>query len=95
MRVDDADVINGAFFIKLTVLLLIIVIGVFFVGKKTENNPFLSPTEICQKHFGRDYVYQDGYYGASFCVDSSGVPKYPKTWEERRSNARTRIQSLG
>lgn len=85
MRVDDS--IDGVVFVKLIILLLIMIASVFLIGKTTENDPFLSPTEICQKHFGRDYVYQNGHRGANFCVGDSGIPKYPKTWEERKSNA--------
>jgi hypothetical protein len=51
-----------------------------------ENNPSLSRDEICQKHFGKDYVYQNGGRSADFCVGDSGIPKYPKTWSERRGD---------
>lgn len=39
-----------------------------------------SRDEICQKYFGKDYVWKNGYRSADFCVDSSGIPKYPKSW---------------
>lgn len=35
---------------------------------------------------GKDYVWRSGYRSADFCVDSSGIPKYPKTWNERKPN---------
>lgn len=41
-----------------------------------------SRDEICQKHFGKDYVWKNGYRSADFCVGDSGIPKYPKSWEE-------------
>lgn len=41
-----------------------------------------SNDEICQKYFGKDYVWKNGYRGADFCVGDSGIPKYPKTWKE-------------
>lgn len=39
-----------------------------------------SRDEICQKHFGKDYVWKNGYRSADFCVGDSGIPKYPKSW---------------
>ncbi len=64
--------------------LIILVCIIFFAVKMGENNPSLSRDEICQKHFGKDYVYQNGGRSADFCVGDSGIPKYPKTWRERR-----------
>lgn len=46
----------------------------------TEKVP--SRDEICQKHFGKDYVWKNGYRSADFCVGDSGIPKYPKSWRE-------------
>ena len=31
---------------------------------------------------GKDYVWQNGYRSADFCVGDSGIPKYPKSWKE-------------
>nr|DAV34979.1 MAG TPA: hypothetical protein [Caudoviricetes sp.] len=64
--------------------LIILAYFIFFIGKMEENNPTLSGDEICQKHFGKDYVWQNGGRSADFCVGDSGIPKYPKTWSERR-----------
>ena len=57
-----------------------ILIFLIFSAMGAEKVP--SRDEICQKHFGKDYVWQNGYRSADFCVDSSGIPKYPKTWKE-------------
>jgi len=64
--------------------IIILVCFILFIGKMEENNPTLSRDEICQKYFGKDYVWSSGHKSADFCVDSSGIPKYPKTWRERR-----------
>ena len=64
--------------------LIILVCFILFIGKMEENKPTLSRDEICQKHFGKDYVYQNGGRSADFCVGDSGIPKYPKSWSERR-----------
>ena len=87
MRIDDTDVIDRILPIQVIIYMLIMVAAMFLTSKIIRDDPFLSPTEICQKHFGKDYAYQKGYHGPSFCVDSSGIPKYPKTWYERKSNA--------
>jgi len=55
-----------------------ILIFLIFSAMAAEKVP--SRDEICQKHFGKDYVWQNGYRSADFCVDSSGIPKYPKSW---------------
>ncbi len=64
--------------------LIILAWFIFSIGKMEENNPTLSRDEICQKHFGNDYVWQNGGRSADFCVGDSGMPKYPKTWSEKR-----------
>lgn len=64
--------------------IIILACFIFFINKMGENNPILSRDEICQKYFGKDYVWSSGYKSTDFCVDSSGIPKYPKTWRERR-----------
>jgi hypothetical protein len=71
-------------FVGLIILLLFVICIVFLIVKGMESIPLLSNDEICQKHFGKDYVWQRGYRSADFCVDSSGIPKYPKTWIERK-----------
>lgn len=55
-----------------------ILIFLIFSAMGAEKVP--SRDEICQKHFGKDYVWGNGYRSADFCVDSSGIPKYPKSW---------------
>lgn len=55
-----------------------ILIFLIFSAMGAEKVP--SRDEICQKHFGKDYVWKNGYRSADFCVDSSGIPKYPKSW---------------
>lgn len=86
MKIDDTDLIDRVTPIQVIIPLLVMTALIFLIGKAIKDDPFLSPTEICQKHFGKDYVYQSGYHGPNFCVDSSGIPKYPKTWNERKSN---------
>lgn len=68
-------------------LLLVIVIGLLIIICAMNVSSLLSRDEICQKNFGKDYVWQSGYRSADFCVDNSGIPKYPKTWNERKPNA--------
>ena len=80
MEADKAD-LGG-----LIILLLFLACLVALVVKVAESNPLLSRDEICQKHFGKDYVWQSGYKSADFCVDNSGIPKYPKTWNGRKPN---------
>lgn len=60
-----------ALFIGTLIFLIFSTIG-------TEKVP--SRDEICQKHFGKDYVWKNGYRSADFCVGDSGIPKYPKSW---------------
>lgn len=66
-------------------LLFVICSIVFFIVKAMEPSHLLSRDEICQKYFGKEYVYVNNGRSADFCVDSSGVPKYPKTWNERKN----------
>jgi len=68
----------------MTIGIIILACFIFFFGKMEENNPTLSRDEVCQKHFGKDYVYRNGGHSADFCVGDSGIPKYPKTWIEKR-----------
>lgn len=82
MRVDEINV-NGV----IISLLLIIVIVFLIVICAMDASSLLSRDEVCQKHFGKDYVWQSGYKSADFCVGNSGIPKYPKTWNERKPNA--------
>lgn len=82
MRIDEASVDGTTVFLSIiVVIVLLIVICVMNVSSS------LSRDEICQKNFGKDYVWQSGYRGADFCIDNSGIPKYPKTWYERKPNA--------
>lgn len=59
---------------------LFIGILIFLIFSSIGAEKGLSRDEICQKHFGKDYVWKNGYRSADFCVDSSGIPKYPKSW---------------
>lgn len=81
MRVDEINVKEAIIF-----LLLVIVIGLLIVICAMDASSLLSRDEVCQKHFGKDYVWQSGYKSADFCVGDSGIPKYPKTWNERKPN---------
>lgn len=81
MEADKTD------FCELIISLLLVACVVLLIIKVMDSNPLLSRDEICQKHFGKDYVWQSGHKSADFCIDSSGIPKYPKTWNERKSNA--------
>jgi len=78
MKADKTDFI-------ISIMLLLLMVGfVFLVIRVTDTSRSLSRNEICQKYFGKDYVYVDNGRSADFCVDNSGIPKYPKSWSERR-----------
>jgi hypothetical protein len=78
MKADKTDFI-------ISIMLLLFMVGfVFLVIRVTDTSRSLSRNEICQKHFGKDYVYVNNGRSADFCVDNSGIPKYPKSWSERR-----------
>lgn len=55
---------------------------IFLIFSSCCTEKVLSRDEVCQKHFGKDYVWKNGYRSADFCVDNSGIPKYPKSWRE-------------
>lgn len=59
---------------------LAIGILIFLIFSAMGAEKALSRDEICQKHFGKDYVWKNGYRSADFCVGDSGIPKYPKSW---------------
>lgn len=61
---------------------LFIVILIFLIFSSCCTEKVSSRDEICQKHFGKDYVWKNGYRSADFCVGDSGIPKYPKSWRE-------------
>lgn len=65
-----------------SVVTVIVFIGVIilFALNITEAEKLPSKDEICQKHFGKDYVWHEGYRSVDFCVGDSGIPKYPKSW---------------
>lgn len=65
-----------------SVVTVIVFIGVIilFALNITEAKKLPSKDEICQKHFGKDYVWHEGYKSPDFCVGDSGIPKYPKSW---------------
>lgn len=78
----EADKIDS---VGLIILLLFVICSiVLFIVKAMEPSPLLSRDEICQKYFGKDYVHVNNGRSADFCVDNSGIPKYPKSWSERR-----------
>ena len=77
-KISVADVI------VMIIMLSVLIFTIFIAVNAEKNNPRLSRDEICQKHFGKDYVYQNGGRSADFCVGDSGIPKYPKTWIEKR-----------
>lgn len=78
MKADKTDFI-------ISIMLLLLMAGfVFLVIRVTDTRRSLSRNEICQKYFGKDYVYVNNGRSADFCVDNSGIPKYPKSWSERR-----------
>lgn len=70
--------------VGIIIMLSVLIFTIFIAVNAEKNNPTLSRDEICQKHFGKDYVYQNGGRSADFCVGDSGMPKYPKTWIEKR-----------
>lgn len=65
---------------SLIAMFVLIAFILFCVFKAIGTEKGLSGDEICQKHFGKDYVWQNGYRSADFCVGDSGIPKYPKSW---------------
>lgn len=73
-NIDEADVFS--YFV--TLLLIVVIILLVLNAINAEKLP--SRDEICQKHFGKDYVWQNGHRSADFCVGDSGIPKYPKEW---------------
>ena len=75
-NIDEADVFS--YFVTL----LLIVVIILFVLNAINAEKLPSRDEISQKHFGKDYVWQNGYRSADFCVGDSGIPKYPKSWKE-------------
>ena len=78
MEVDRTEIIAS-------IALLLFVVGFwFFIIRVTDTSHLLSRDEICQKYFGKDYFYVNNGRSADFCVDDSGIPKYPKSWSERR-----------
>lgn len=78
MKADKTDFI-------ISIMLLLLMVGfVFLVIRVTDISRSLSRNEICQKYFGKDYVHVNNGRSADFCVDNSGIPKYPKSWSERR-----------
>lgn len=78
MKADKTDFI-------ISIMLLLFMAGfVFLVIRVTDISRSLSRNEICQKYFGKDYVYVNNGRSADFCVDNSGISKYPKSWSERR-----------
>lgn len=80
MEADWSDII-----LSIATLVFVVGIGLFLV-KMADTSHLLSRDEVCQKHFGKDYSYVNNGRSADFCVDSSGIPKYPKTWNERKPN---------
>lgn len=73
---NDTEIDSFSF----VIMLLFISVIILFALNITEAEKLPSKDEICQKHFGKDYVWKNGYRSADFCVDNSGIPKYPKSW---------------
>ncbi len=69
----------------IVLFLLVVGVSVFLIIMMMHIEPILSRDEVCQKNFGKEYVYVNNGRSADFCVDNSGVPKYPKTWNERKA----------
>lgn len=65
---------------SLIAMFWLIVAIIFCIFKAINAEKLPSRDEICQKHFGKDYVWQSGYKSPDFCVGDSGIPKYPKSW---------------
>ena len=84
---DGKESLDEYDFGGLIVLFLFVICIVFLVIKAMEPSPLLPRDEICQKYFGKEYVYVNNGRSADFCVDNSGIPKYPKSWNERKPNA--------
>lgn len=80
MRMDEID-------FDALVAFSLFVIGIVFliIIKAMDPNPLSSGDEICQKNFGKEYVHVNNGRSADFCVDSSGVPKYPKSWSKNEN----------
>jgi hypothetical protein len=76
---------NVDFDALITILLFVIGLAFLIVMKVMDSSNFSSRDEICQKHFGKDYVWKNGYRSADFCVDNSGIPKYPKSWSKNEN----------
>lgn len=73
---DDDNIFSLIAMFMLVVVIILLIFNAIGAEKLPSND------EICQKHFGKDYVWQSGYKSADFCVDNSGIPKYPKSWKE-------------
>ena len=67
---------------SLIAMFVLIAFILFCIFKAAGTEKGLSNDEICQKHFGKDYVWHNGYRSPDFCVGDSGIPKYPKSWKE-------------
>lgn len=80
MRKDEID-----FDALIPFLLFVIGLAFLIVMKVMDPSNLSSRDEICQKNFGKDYVWQNGYRSADFCVDNSGIPKYPKSWSKNEN----------
>lgn len=73
---NDTEI--DAFSVAITVTFIGVLI--LFIINALEAKKLPSADEICQKHFGKDYVWHSGYKSPDFCVGDSGIPKYPKSW---------------
>lgn len=73
-----------------SVVIMFVFIGVIILFAlnitKTEKLP--SRDEICQKHFGKDYVYQipKTIYETPYCLGNDGTRKYLKRDENGNIN---------
>lgn len=73
-NIGEIDIFPYFMMMLLAVVITLLILNAINAEKSPSND------EICQKHFGKDYVYQSGYKSPDFCVGDSGIPKYPKSW---------------
>lgn len=63
---------------------LLAAICIMAIASHINSAKYLTPDEVCKKQFGEGYVKKDTGRYPSFCVDDSGIPKYPKSWDVKR-----------
>lgn len=63
---------------------LLAAICIIAIASHINSVKHLTPDEVCKKQFGEGHVKKAAGRYPSFCVDDSGIPKYPKTWDVKR-----------